>query len=166
MSLQSSGEDINFIVEKLNEVLQLNLTLVSFDELSGEPHKLLQLLNTLLASLSSIHNVDLSKEQPEATVVRIKDFLITVLGMKQLKDDDAYASEMSASDASRQDFASNLLHGERTVIYPILTYILQRYKDLKTRVYLAKYLVEIKVPQEMLTFDGMLVILFVVVALL
>lgn len=34
-----------------------------------------------------------------------------------------------------------------------MSWILQRYNDLKTRVYLAKFLVEVKIPPEMLTLD-------------
>lgn len=48
-----------------------------------------------------------------------------------------------------------MLNGDRKIIYPLLFQILDRLEDYKTKVYLAKYLVEIKVPNEMLAYDDM-----------
>lgn len=87
---RGASNEISFIVERLNDILKQSFTLFSFDELSGDGRKLLHVFNELLASLSPLNNVDISKEQPEQTITRIRDFLITVLGMKQLKEEDPY----------------------------------------------------------------------------
>lgn len=137
----SDTNEIEFIVEKLNEHLNLNLTIVAFDELSSDPQKLLQLFNDVLCLLHDRHKVDLSQEPQEQTVKRILDFLIQILGMKHLKDEDDFV------------LGSGILQGKRNVIYPILYDIFSRFQDLKTRVYLSKFLVEIYVPQEFVQAD-------------
>jgi intraflagellar transport protein 81 len=44
---------------------------------------------------------------------------------------------------------SGLLDGDPEVIHPILAWLLPRTKELKTRAYLARFLVKIEVPEEM-----------------
>jgi len=58
--------------------------------------------------------------------------------------------EYKFSFPHRNDLAGGLINGDRKTIYPILFSICQKIDDLKTRVYLAKYMVEIKVPDEFL----------------
>merc|ERR1719181_1850827 len=42
-----------------------------------------------------------------------------------------------------------LLHGDPALIYPILSWMLQRLPDLKKRAYLARFLVNVEVPEHM-----------------
>merc|ERR1719446_1037964 len=44
-----------------------------------------------------------------------------------------------------------LLHGEPAFIYPILTWMLQRLPELQKRAYLARFLVNVEVPEHMFT---------------
>ena len=84
-----SSDDISFMVKRFNEVLGMNLTLVSFDEISHETNnQLLQLLQQLLYHISNNSpemKVDLSKESPENTAARITNFLVNILGVRIVK---------------------------------------------------------------------------------
>merc|ERR1719327_1140869 len=44
-----------------------------------------------------------------------------------------------------------LLHGDPQMIYPILTWMLQRMPELQKRAYLARFLVNVEVPDHMFT---------------
>eukprot|EP01027_Heterolobosea_sp_BB2_P006031 GEZU01009157.1.p1 GENE.GEZU01009157.1~~GEZU01009157.1.p1 ORF type:complete len:103 (-),score=17.21 GEZU01009157.1:27-335(-) len=77
-----TSDEIAFIVERLNEVLRLDLTLVGLDEKSGQD--LLQILNDVLSTLDSSQNVELRDEGAEMTASRILDFVGRILNMKQL----------------------------------------------------------------------------------
>lgn len=46
--------------------------------------------------------------------------------------------------------AAGIINGDRKTLYPIIFSICQKIDDMKKRVYLAKYMVEIKVPDEFL----------------
>ena len=54
-----------------------------------------------------------------------------------------------------RQFQQGLLKGDRKIIYPILYYLLQRLPELQKRAYLAKYLVPIHIPEEMLADEEM-----------
>ncbi len=79
-----TSEDIAFIVDRLNKVLSLHLTLVSFDELS-QNEQLLPLFQQLIVYLSPEQKVDLNKEEPADTVKRITQFLANILNIKYVK---------------------------------------------------------------------------------
>ena len=49
----------------------------------------------------------------------------------------------------KQTFKQALLHGDPGVIYPILTWMLQRLPELQKRSYLARFLVNIEIPEHM-----------------
>ena len=73
-----------FIVDRLNEPpFNMRLTLVAFDEKS--PFELLEIVNAIMAQLSTDHQVDLRDETPDATANRMTDFL-KVLNFKQTLD--------------------------------------------------------------------------------
>lgn len=57
-------------------------------------------------------------------------------------------------ECNSNEFSQGILHGDRKILYPILFQILERVEDYKTKVYLSKFLVEIKVPNELFSFDG------------
>ena len=50
---------------------------------------------------------------------------------------------------SSQDFRQRLSQGDRQLIYPVLFWILQRVPELRKRAFLARFLVNIEVPEEM-----------------
>ena len=85
------SDDITFIVNKLNDVLKLKLTLVTFDELTHN-QELLPLFQQLLVYLSPEQKVDLSKENPDDTVKRITHFLANILNMRYVKQIPPYVS--------------------------------------------------------------------------
>jgi hypothetical protein len=122
-----------FIVERLNEPpFNMRLTLVAFDEKS--PFELLEIVNAIMAVLSTEHQIDLRDETPDATANRMTDFL-KVLNFKNPLD--------------KQTFKQALLHGDPGVIYPILTWMLQRLPELQKRTYLARFLMNMEIPEHM-----------------
>ena len=63
------GQELQFIVDRLNEPpFQMSLTIVAFDEKT--PFELLEVVNMVMADLSSQHSVDLRDETPDATATR------------------------------------------------------------------------------------------------
>ena len=50
----------------------------------------------------------------------------------------------------RNTFRQNLVSGEKHVIHPILFWLLNNIDELKKRAYLAKYLVKLDIPPEIL----------------
>lgn len=50
--------------------------------------------------------------------------------------------------SNRSTLRSGLISGSPKVIHPILAWILPRISELKTRAYLAKYLMKVEVPQD------------------
>jgi len=54
----------------------------------------------------------------------------------------------------RQQFQLSIIQGDRAVIYPIMGWLLPRISDLQKRAYLARYLVNIEVPEEFFQDQG------------
>jgi len=106
---------------------------VSFDELSA--FDLLQLLNDVLIYLDPVqHKVDLRDENQNkegATATRMTDFL------RMLK---------YQVPGDVESFKQSLSRGDRAAIYPALHYLLSRLEPMKTRAYLARFLVNVEVP--------------------
>ena len=131
------GPELAFIVEHLNNPpFSMMLTMVAFDEKT--PFELLEVVNEVMAQLSSQHRVDLRDETPEATATRMLDFL-RVLNYAGTKNLDPQVAKQA------------LLHGELGMIYPILAWMLGRLPDLQKRAYLGKFLVNVDVPEHMFT---------------
>eukprot|EP01136_Pigoraptor_vietnamica_P035750 Opistho-1_new@101407 len=132
----SNVDEVKFIIEQLNSPpFSRKFTLVTFDELGRNGLQLLQLLNDVFAELSPLQKVNLRDELPEQTAFRMLEFL-RVLKYQPKRDPATF----------RQD----LVQGERDAIYPLLYWILQRVDDLRKRAYLARFLVQIEVPDEFL----------------
>lgn len=53
----------------------------------------------------------------------------------------------------RQIFRSGLVQGDKLVIYPILEWLLKRIPDLQKRAHLARFLVKVDVPPEIMAED-------------
>ncbi|NXA82875.1 IFT81 protein, partial [Thryothorus ludovicianus] len=134
------GDQMQFIVEKLNqEPFRKNYNLISFDSL--EPLQLLQLLSDVLGEIDPKHAVDIREELPEQTAKR----MLNLLGILKYKPPGTVA-DLSA-------FRQGLVTGSKAVIHPVLHWLLQRSNELKTRAYLARFLVKLEVPAEFLQDD-------------
>ena len=55
------------------------------------------------------------------------------------------------SAVCRSSFRQGLVSGEKYIIYPILEWCLLKLPDLKKRAYLARYLVKVEIPGDILT---------------
>ncbi|NXI30188.1 IFT81 protein, partial [Sterrhoptilus dennistouni] len=134
------GDQIQFIVEKLNqEPFRKNYNLISFDSL--ESLQLLQLLSDVLGEIDPKHAVDIREELPEQTAKR----MLHLLGILKYKPPGT-VSDLSA-------FRQGLVTGSKAVIHPVLHWLLQRTNELRTRAYLARFLVKLEVPAEFLQDD-------------
>ena len=106
----------------------------SFDGL--QPLGLLQLLNDVLAEIAQQPSAVLRDEAPEDTAARL---------LAQLR-----VLKYPAPAADARAFRTGLIAGERAVLHPILAWALPRVAELKKRAYLARFLVRLDVPPEML----------------
>jgi intraflagellar transport protein 81 len=75
-------------------------------------------------------------QDPDNAIPAAVDFLITVLNYK-------------VPPQQQQDFYVSFQRGEKTTLYPILFWVLNRMPDNAKRVYLAQYLRPIDVPEDM-----------------
>ena len=50
----------------------------------------------------------------------------------------------------RTKFRQGLVQGDKHIIYPVLEYLLEKLPDLKKRAYVARYLVKLEVPGDIL----------------
>eukprot|EP01112_Ceratiomyxa_fruticulosa_P010624 TRINITY_DN2819_c0_g1_i1.p1 TRINITY_DN2819_c0_g1~~TRINITY_DN2819_c0_g1_i1.p1 ORF type:complete len:260 (-),score=47.84 TRINITY_DN2819_c0_g1_i1:86-865(-) len=130
--------EIQYIVFALNQApFNKDLTLVSFDEKT--PLELLQLLNDVFVEVSTDHNIDLRDETIEMTIERFISFLWVLKYKPNVQDPYIFKTGLTA--------------GDKHIIHPILLWLLQRIPDLRKRAYLAKYLITIEVPTDMITDD-------------
>lgn len=134
-------EEIKAIVDGLNQdPFNKGLTLVAFDELS--PLDLLVMLNEVLAYLSSDHEVDMREEPPDQTAIRIGAFL----RIMQYRNNAVPIEQLGPM----------IVQGERSVTYNVMNFLFARLPDLKKRAYLAKYLMNVEMPQELLSDEEIL----------
>lgn len=125
-------QELRYIVERLNAApFSRRYNLVSFDSL--DPPALLQVLNDVLAEISPEHRMDLREEPPDQTAIRIFS-LLRILHYTPKTD--------------KNTFIRGLLDGDKTTVYPLLHWLLERCEELKKRAYLAKFLVKVEVPAE------------------
>ncbi|TGZ63548.1 hypothetical protein CRM22_006877 [Opisthorchis felineus] len=127
------GETIRFITQKLNaEPFRKSLNLISFDAL--EPLQLLQLINDVIAEIDPKQKVDIREESSAQTAIRIYEAL------------RVYRYKCPTDQTELSEFRKGLVTGDKAVIYPILEWLLQRIPELKTRAYLARFLVKLQIP--------------------
>jgi intraflagellar transport protein 81 len=121
------------IVDRLNaEPFSYGLSLVGFDEM--EPFELMETLKKVLVHLDSKHDVDLREEKPEAMYQRIAEFL-HILGYQCPFD---------------TEFQQGLISGDKNTVHPILFWLLSNLEPLRKRAYLAKFCMNLEVPEEFL----------------
>lgn len=132
-------EDAKQVVEFLNrEPFKRNLNFISFQSLGQE--QLLQLLNDVLAEIDPNQAGDIREEASDSRAPRMLNCL------KNLK-------YVPPNNVDVSTFRQGIVLGEKSVIQPILLYLLKNLEALKTRSYLAKYLVKLPIPTDIL-HDG------------
>ncbi|KAJ7330649.1 Intraflagellar transport protein 81 [Desmophyllum pertusum] len=131
------SEQLKYIVDELNkEPFKKNYNLISFDSL--QPLQLLQVLNDVFAEINPQHKLDLRDEDPEQMAKRMFTFL-RILKFKPKTESGSLTS-----------FRNGLIQGDKLVMYPILYWLFENLVELKTRAYLARYLVKLEVPPDQL----------------
>lgn len=124
------------IVDRLNvEPFNCDLSLVVFDE--KEPLELMEILKKVLVYLDPKHEVDLREEKTDAMYQRIAEFL-HILGYQCSFD---------------IEFQQGLISGDKGTVHPILFWLLSNLENLKKRAYLAKFCMNLEVPEEFLRDD-------------
>ncbi|RXG61203.1 Intraflagellar transport protein 81-like protein [Armadillidium vulgare] len=101
------------------------------------PHRQLLafiILNDVFTEIDPSNKADIREEEPQDTAVRMFGML-RILKYRP-PEENAHA------------FRSGLVAGQKYIIYPILSWLLQRMDDLKKRAYLAKFLVKLDIPAE------------------
>lgn len=135
-------DEIQFIVLKLNQPpFEKGLTLVDFD--GKQPHELLQLAIDVFANLDSNMQIDVREVTSDQLVAKLSHFL-SILKFKIPPDED------------RDRYLQGLCQGEKSVIYPLLHWVLQRLPMLTKRAYLARFLVRVEIPPEFLQDEALL----------
>uniref|UniRef100_H2YNA5 Intraflagellar transport protein 81 homolog n=1 Tax=Ciona savignyi TaxID=51511 RepID=H2YNA5_CIOSA len=129
-------EEAKLIVDLLNkEPFKKGLNLITLH--SYGPEQLLQLLNDVLATIDPSQAGDIRGEAADARTQR------TLGCLKNLKYTPPPNSDVSS-------FRQGIVLGDKPIVHPILVYLLSNLDGLKTRAYLAKYLVKLGVPDELL----------------
>jgi len=132
-------EEAKQVVEFLNKKpFERSLSFISYQSLGQE--QILQLLNDVLAEIDPNQGGDIREEPSDIRAPRMLSCL------KNLK----YAPP---SNVDVSTFRQGIVLGEKSVVQPILFYLLKNLEPLKTRAYLAKYLVKLPIPAELL-HDG------------
>ncbi|XP_071499018.1 intraflagellar transport protein 81 homolog [Diadema antillarum] len=125
---------LKYVVDQLNkEPFRRNYNLISFDSL--EQLQLLQVLNDVLAEINPQHKLDIREETPDTTAMRM------LAELRVLK----YKPTVPPAE-----FRSGLVAGDKPVIYSILEWLFQKMPELKKRAYLARFLIKIEVPGDIL----------------
>lgn len=129
-------ETVKFIVDSLNKSpFNKNFNVISFDSLTSE--ELLQILSDILQEINDQPRIDIHLEDLEQTAIRFFNML-HILRYKLFTD--------PGSDTLRQ----NILRGEKNTIHALLEWLLSNIDTLKQRAYLARFLMKIDVPSEIL----------------
>ncbi|XP_067948195.1 intraflagellar transport protein 81 homolog [Watersipora subatra] len=133
------SEQLKYIVQALNKPpFSKSYNLISFDGL--DQIQLLQALNDVCAAIESKPSIDIREEAVEQTALRLFTFM-RVLKFQPLNND------LGA-------FKQALVTGDKPHIYTAIEWLLQRKDDLKKRAYLARFLVKVEVPADILNDDA------------
>lgn len=119
------------LVTLLKRRLDLSFTLFQFSELSGRD--LLDLLNSVLHSISDTMPEKIGTEPIEATVERMSEFL------RVLKYEFPVQPE---------EWDLRLGQADRALIHHALLFLLRDMDEMKKRAYLARYAEEVPIPEE------------------
>ncbi|KAK7196645.1 intraflagellar transport protein 81 [Novymonas esmeraldas] len=136
---QLSAEDLlQQIVELVNTVLERHYSLVEFDALGRT--ELLQVVNDIFAKLQPSMKIDMQATSPDEAMPRMLDFLLKILG---------YRVPVFFQGSFPQSFAD----GEPLVVYPTMYWILTHMELNEKRVYLARFLQPLDIPEDIRAQD-------------
>ncbi|XQJ30320.1 intraflagellar transport protein 81, putative [Leishmania guyanensis] len=136
---QLSADDLlQQIVELVNKVLERHYSLVEFDALSRI--ELLQVVNDIFAKLQPSMQMDMQATPPDEAMPRMLDFLLKILG---------YRVPVFFQGSFPQSFAD----GEPLVVYPTMYWILTHMELNEKRVYLARFLQPLDIPDNIRAQD-------------
>jgi len=93
-----------------------------------------EILKKVLVYLDAKHDVDLREEKPDAMYQRIAEFL-HILGYQCSFD---------------IEFQQGLISGDKNTVHPIIYWLLINLEALRKRAYLAKFCMNLDVPEEFL----------------
>lgn len=128
--------DVKFIVETLNKPpYNKNFTLISFDSLAQED--LLQILSDVLLQVNDQQKFNINTDDFEQTITRILNGLFIL----------RYPPIM---DTFSNSFRQHLMNGEKNTIFALLEWLLTNMDLLQRRAYLARFLMKIDIPSEIL----------------
>lgn len=129
-------DSVKFVVDHLNKPpFDKTFNVISFDSLTSE--ELFQIVSDVLQEISVQEKVDVHLEDFEHTVIRVMNTLL-ILKYKPLSDSKSHL------------FKQNLIQGNKNTIYSLLEWLLSNFEELKKRMYLAKFLVKVDVPSDIL----------------
>ncbi|KAG5491469.1 hypothetical protein JIQ42_01372 [Leishmania sp. Namibia] len=136
---QLSADDLlQQIVELVNQVLDRRYSLVEFDALNRI--ELLQVVNDIFAKLQPTMKMDMQSTPPDESMPRMLDFLLKILG---------YRVPVFFQGSFSQSFAD----GEPLVVYPTMYWILTHMELNEKRVYLARFLQPLDIPDDIRAQD-------------
>eukprot|EP00758_Cryptobia_borreli_P001780 Tbor_TRINITY_DN252_c0_g1::TRINITY_DN252_c0_g1_i1::g.12196::m.12196/K19677/IFT81; intraflagellar transport protein 81 len=126
---------LQYIVENVNTVLGEQYSLVDFDELSE--NRLLHVLANIFLTLSPTQNLgDIEKGDREP----LYTFLIRTIGYK-------------IPPIISHSFQESFYNADKSVIYPVMYWVLQNLKQCRKRVYLARFLTRLDIPEQVRMSD-------------
>ncbi|UYV79421.1 IFT81 [Cordylochernes scorpioides] len=128
------SEQIKLIIQELSkEPFNKKFNIISFDSLRNE--SLLKILFLVFSHIDPKMKIDIKMENPDQVAVKMLNFL-RILKYKPPADIDL------------STFRQGLISGEKTVMYHILYWALQRLPELQKRAYLARFLVKVDISPE------------------
>ncbi|RNF19016.1 uncharacterized protein Tco025E_04263 [Trypanosoma conorhini] len=131
-------EVLQYIVDNVNKVLSRKYSLVEFDAIQGVP--LLQIVNDVFGTLSPPQQMDLEEVPIDEAAPRMMEFLTKTLG---------YRIPALMADS----FAAGFMQAEPTIVYPTLYWVLSNMPQNEKRVYLARFLQRLDIPEAMRAQD-------------
>ncbi|CCW60482.1 unnamed protein product [Phytomonas sp. EM1] len=133
-----TGDLLQYVVDHVNELLNRNYSLVDFDSLS--PVKLLQVVDDVFATLQPSLKMDLESLSSAQYIPILTDFLLKPLGYR-------------VPPLIQSTFHASFANAEPTVIYPMLYWVLTHMEINKKRVYLARFLQPLEIPDDIRAQD-------------
>ncbi len=129
-------DTIEVIISYLNKPpFNKNFNVTSFDSLPRED--VLQILSDILSEICNQNRVDIRSEDADQTISRICNILYVLKYPPCL-------------DTSLDLVGQNLQRDDKTAVYSILAWLISNQELLKTRAYLARFLVRIEIPNDIL----------------
>lgn len=127
-------EVMQFIVENVNQVLGRSYSLVDFDALQGP--KLLQAIADVFTTLSAQVVINFEQMPFDQGVQQLCDFLLKTLGYKP-------------PPLVAGNFQQSVANAETTVVYPMMYWLLKNMPMHRKRVYLARFLQRVEIPDDL-----------------